>query len=78
MQWIRLAWSLAMFKAGIRIAISTAMMAITTNSSINVKPAFFIGINHLSRCSKRFRCGNKKIKSIILHQTEYVKDGKFL
>jgi spore coat protein CotF len=44
MQWIRLAWSLARFKAGIKIAINTAMMAITTNSSISVKALVFIGI----------------------------------
>jgi len=42
MQWIRLAWSLAMFKEGNRIAISTAMIAITTNSSISVKALVFI------------------------------------
>jgi hypothetical protein len=38
-----LAWSLASRKAGKRIAISIAMIAITTNSSISVKAFFPIG-----------------------------------
>jgi len=35
---------LASFKAGIRIAIRIAMIAITTSSSTNVKPLIFIAI----------------------------------
>jgi hypothetical protein len=38
----RLAWSLAALKEGIKIAINTAMIAITTKSSINVKAFVFI------------------------------------
>jgi hypothetical protein len=37
-----------LFKAGIKIANSMAMIAITTNSSINVNPFF------LMRCSFQF------------------------
>jgi hypothetical protein len=36
-----LACSLALARAGIRIDISRAMMEITTNNSINVKPFLF-------------------------------------
>jgi hypothetical protein len=38
------AWSLASFKEGIKIAIRIAIIAITTNNSISVKPFVFIAI----------------------------------
>jgi len=37
-QWTRRPWSLAALKAGMRIAIKMAIIAITTNSSISVNP----------------------------------------
>jgi hypothetical protein len=41
-QWMRLVWSLTLFKAGIRIPIRRAMIAITTNNSMSVKPVFLM------------------------------------
>jgi hypothetical protein len=40
-QVIRFAWVLALFKAGSKTAISSAIIAITTSNSTNVKPAIF-------------------------------------
>jgi hypothetical protein len=38
MHWIPWAWTFALAKAGNNIAAKMAIMAITTNNSINVKP----------------------------------------
>jgi hypothetical protein len=40
--WVFLACSLALLKTGNRIAARIAIIAITTSSSISVKPRFFI------------------------------------
>jgi hypothetical protein len=45
MQITALAWSLASFREGIRIAIRIAMIAITTSSSISVNALLLIGFS---------------------------------
>lgn len=44
MQWTRRAWSLAALKVGIKIAMKTAIIAITTNNSIKVKALVFVTV----------------------------------
>jgi hypothetical protein len=75
MQCIRLAWSLARFNAGIKIAINTAMIAITTNNSINVKALVFIFTSPFQpKTSLQVRGGNNPLTSII---TDYqIKDAQ--